>query len=147
MRRRSMRLGALGLVVLSLALVGCGSSDAAASGVRVVAITIDGYHFVPDHFTVRQGETVRFEVTNPDRIGHELFIGTIAEQADRRAAMPTAPADAGGDGTHFGYGLSLPAREAGSFEYHFSSDDDLLIGCHLPGHWEKGMVATIDVEP
>ncbi len=31
--------------------------------------------------------------------------------------------------------------------YVFSAESDLLIGCHIPGHWEHGMVATIDVEP
>lgn len=146
MRRPTVRLGPMGLAIVTAALVGCAAPSEADEGVRVVEITIDGYHFVPDQFSVRQGETVRFEVSNPDRIGHELFIGTIAEQADRRAAMPTAPAEAEG-GTRFGYGLYLPSLERGSFEYHFSSEDDLLIGCHLPGHWEEGMVATIEVEP
>ena len=49
--------------------------------------------------------------------------------------------------THFGYGIYLPAFSDGEFDYVFNSDADLLIGCHLPGHWEAGMVATIAVAP
>lgn len=47
--------------------------------------------------------------------------------------------------SHFGYGIHLPARSDGELDYAFSGDEDLLIGRHLPGHWEAGMVATIDV--
>lgn len=133
-------------------LVGLAAACTAAGGTadrdepRAVEITIDGYHFVPDHFTVTQGETVRFLITNPDDIGHELFIGTVAEQAARRAEGVPGPS-ADDTVSHFGYGIYLPAFADGELDYTFSRDDDLLIGCHLPGHWEAGMVATIDVRP
>ncbi len=130
------------------ALAGCSAVASAPSAgePRVIDITIDGYHFVPDHFTVRVGESVRFRITNPDTIGHELYLGTIEEQADRRIAGVPTPSEESAV-THFGYGIYLPARSGGEFSYMFSSENDLLIGCHLPGHWEEGMVATIDVEP
>ena len=41
---------------------------------------ISGLHFVPDQFDVRVGETIRFVVTNPTDLPHELFIGTMPEQ-------------------------------------------------------------------
>jgi uncharacterized cupredoxin-like copper-binding protein len=95
---------------------------------------------------VHRGDSVRFLISNPDRVGHELFIGSIAEQAMRREAAPSTPPD-GGSVTHFGYGIYVPALTDGELDYAFSNDTDLLIGCHLPGHWEEGMVATIDVQP
>jgi uncharacterized cupredoxin-like copper-binding protein len=85
-------------------------------------------------------------ISNPDTRGHELFIGTIAEQAERREAGPTAPPSAE-DVTHFGYGIYIPPMSGGELDYAFSAETDLLIGCHLPGPWEAGMVATIDVQP
>lgn len=129
-------------------LAGCGTNAATPSAgePRVVEVMIDGYHFVPDHFNVRVGESVRFIVRNPDLIGHELYIGTIEEQAARRHNSDAAPANPE-DVTHFGYGIYLPALTDGEFDYVFGNDGDLLIGCHIPGHWEAGMVATIDVEP
>jgi uncharacterized cupredoxin-like copper-binding protein len=132
---------------LIVGLSGCGGA-AVGDGTepRVIEISIDGFHFVPDHFTVQRGDSVRFLISNPDRVGHELFIGTIAEQAMRREAAPSTPSD-GGSVTHFGYGIYVPALTDGELDYAFSNDTDLLIGCHLPGHWEEGMVATIDVQP
>jgi len=129
-------------------LAGCAASGPTPSAAepRIIDITIDGYHFVPDHFAVHRGESVRFLVSNPDRIGHELFIGTIEEQASRRGTEVASPSDTS-DVAHFGYGIYLPALTDGEFDYVFSAESDLLIGCHIPGHWEHGMVATIDVEP
>ena len=130
------------LIVLS----GCGGAVSVDDGEpRTIEITIDGYHFVPDHFSVRQGESIQFLISNPDTIGHELFIGTIAEQAKRRQAEPSVPAEEEVV-TSFGYGIYIPPLSEGELDYAFSADTDLLIGCHLPGHWEAGMVATIDVQ-
>jgi uncharacterized cupredoxin-like copper-binding protein len=134
-------------VALMVGLSACGGAAVAdRTEPQVIEISIDGFHFVPDHFTVHRGDSVRFLISNPDRVGHELFIGTIAEQAMRREAAPSTPSDVGSV-THFGYGIYVPALTDGELDYAFSNDTDLLIGCHLPGHWEEGMVATIDVQP
>jgi uncharacterized cupredoxin-like copper-binding protein len=146
----STRRGAIRGVAVAAVLLAASACGGAATGVegepRVIEIEIDGFHFVPDHFTVHQDEVVRFMISNPDTRGHELFIGTIAEQAERREAGPTAPPSAE-DVTHFGYGIYIPPMSDGELDYAFSAETDLLIGCHLPGHWEAGMVATIDVQP
>lgn len=145
-----MRAQKVGLAVTAMvAVVGLAACGATAGSIgpaepRTIEINIDGYHFVPDHFEVAAGETVRFMISNPDDIGHELFIGTAAEQADRRASGVAEPSGSA-NVSHFGYGIYLPAFSDGELDYAFSDDEDLLIGCHLPGHWEAGMVATIDV--
>ena len=145
MRSSSHRTRSLIAGAALLLLAGCAASAPAGSAAREIEVTIDGYHFVPDHVEVRQGESVRFLVSNPDDIAHELYIGTIQEQAARREEGAMAPSNDAV--THFGYGIYLPAFSDGEFDYVFNSDADLLIGCHLPGHWEAGMVATIAVAP
>jgi len=40
----------------------------------------------------------------------------------------------------------LGAYSSIDFEYTFSSAQEVMIGCHLPGHWAKGMKATIIVK-
>ncbi len=146
MRNSTHRLATIGLpLAIFVLLAGC-TGNTPTPGPRVIEVTIDGYHFVPDHFTVHRGESVRFLVSNPDRIGHELFIGTIEEQAARRGTKVATPTDIA-DVANFGYGIYLPALTDGEFDYAFTNESDLLIGCHIPGHWEEGMVATIDVEP
>ena len=137
---------AVAAAIAVIGLAGCGASGGPAGPdePRTIEIDIDGYHFVPDHFEVATGESVRFMINNPDDIGYELFIGTAAEQAARRAAGVAEPSGAAAI-SHFGYGIYLPALSDGELDYAFSGEEDLLIGCHLPGHWEAGMVATIDV--
>ena len=145
MHGRNWRVAAAAAIAL-IGLAGCGIAGGPAdpAGPRTIAIDIDGYHFVPDRFEVETGETIRFVISNPDAVGHELFIGTAGEQAARRATGVAEPSDAA-EISHFGYGIYLPAHSDGELDYAFSGDEDLLIGCHLPGHWEAGMVATIDV--
>ena len=145
MHRQNTPLAVIATVAV-IGLAGCGSTGGLAGPGEAtrMEVEIDGYHFVPDHFKVATGESVRFIISNPDDIGHELFIGTAAEQAARRGRGVAEPSGAAGI-SHFGYGIYLSAHSDGELDYAFSGDEDLLIGCHLPGHWEAGMVATIDV--
>jgi uncharacterized cupredoxin-like copper-binding protein len=39
----------------------------------------------------------------------------------------------------------LAAFSTVDFDYHFSNGDEVMIGCHLPGHWAMGMKAAITV--
>jgi uncharacterized cupredoxin-like copper-binding protein len=113
---------------------------------RVIQLTVDGYHFVPDTIEVTLGETVRLVVTNPTDMAHEVYIGTPAEQiADEAAHASTTPLQQPKVTTQYGYGVYLAAYSTVDFRYHFSSRDEVMIGCHLPGHWAKGMKIAITV--
>jgi uncharacterized cupredoxin-like copper-binding protein len=135
---------AIGLTVL----VGC-NLNAGSSGTdqnpTTIRMSIEGYHFVPDHIAVHEGETVRFLITNPTDRAHELFIGTPAEQdADEARHEGASPMEQPGM-SRYGYGIFLPAYGNGEFDYHFTVANGIMIGCHLPGHWAAGMRATITV--
>ena len=73
---------ALLTVGLAFVLVACSPSaarrDVPEGTDRIVEIAIDGMHYVPDRIEVNEGELVAFIVTNPDKIPHELYIGTEA---------------------------------------------------------------------
>jgi uncharacterized cupredoxin-like copper-binding protein len=113
---------------------------------RDIHVSISGLRFVPDHFEVRVGETIRFVVTNPTDVPHELFMGTMAEQlAHHREVMNEPPDQQVQLMQHTGYGIYLIAHDSGQFLYHFSEAGQVTIGCHVPGHWEAGMLATITV--
>lgn len=47
----------------------------------------DGLRFEPAEFTVRAGETVRFEVTSTGQIVHAFFIGDAEAQAAHATDM------------------------------------------------------------
>jgi uncharacterized cupredoxin-like copper-binding protein len=42
-------------------------------------------------------------------------------------------------------GITVEPGERGELTYTFQAGDELLIGCHEPGHYAGGMKITIDV--
>lgn len=132
------------MLALSLVLAACsGSEEAGTRGdeVRTIAVSMtDELRFEPGAFTVAARETVRFVVTNEGQSTHEFLIGDEAAQAGFEEAMQ--------DGMHHGTdaGVSLDPGGSDTFEYTFDqASADLLAGCHEPGHYDGGMVATITV--
>lgn len=137
---------ACGVTLLTAACTVSGAQNGTDASLRVIQLTVDGYRFVPDAIEVTVGETVRFVVSNPTDMAHEVYIGTPAEQAaDEAARASTAPMQQPNITTQYGYGVYLAAYSTVEFRYHFSNRDEVMIGCHLPGHWEKGMKAAITV--
>lgn len=115
---------------------------------RVVQITITGFRFVPDTIDVTRGESVQFVIHNPTDQAHELYIGSPTEQqADETAHASASPMEQPQVSTRYGYGVYLPAYSDSEFRYHFSTGSEVMIGCHLPGHWAAGMKAAITVHP
>jgi uncharacterized cupredoxin-like copper-binding protein len=94
--------------------------------------------FVPDSFEFPAGTTVTFVVENRDPIDHEFLIGDAEVQ------------DAHEEGTEPHHGakpgeISVPAGETRTTTYTFEEPGKLLIGCHLPTHWDYGMRGEITV--
>lgn len=132
------------ILPLSTLIAACSApeeSGRSAEEPRTLAVRMtDELRFEPDAFNVAAGETVRFEVTNESQSTHEFFIGDEAAQAEFEEAMQ-GEMDHGTDA-----GLSLDPGETDSFEYTFDdAGADMLAGCHEPGHYDGGMVATVTV--
>jgi len=114
---------------------------------RVVELSMEEMHFIPDRIEVKAGELVAFVVTNPNDIGHELYIGTEADQMAHHAVHVAVASAGQAQIPHRGYGIFLTPHETGVVSYQFDTPGDIMLGCHLPGHWEAGMVAIVSVEP
>jgi len=124
-------------VLLALALAAC-----ASPGTRTIEVSMtDALRFEPGTIEVAPGETVQFEVTNDGQSVHEFLIGDEGEQA----AFAEEMADDGmAHDTDAGVSVEPGATE--TFEYTFDAGEvDLLAGCHEPGHYDGGMVASIHV--
>jgi uncharacterized cupredoxin-like copper-binding protein len=129
-----------GLVVAGASGIDTGGHSGAQDARTVEVSMTDELRFEPDTITVEPGETVRFVVTNTGESVHEFLIGDEAAQADFEEEM------AGGeemdhDATS---GVSVEPGQTETFDYTFG-DTDILAGCHEPGHYDGGMVATIEV--
>lgn len=122
-----------------------GGPAAPADADRVVAVTTsDDLLFDPAEISVTKGETIEFEVSNPGTLGHEFVIGDDSFQAthaDEMAGMEDdmLPPDEI-------YAISIVSGETRSIAWTFSADGVVRYGCHVPGHYEAGMVGDIMVE-
>lgn len=134
------------VVAVGVALAACSpASDAGATGAAgprtIEVIMSDELRFDPDAIAVSAGETVRFVVTNSGQIVHEFYIGDEAAQAAHEEEMR-----AGGMQHDDPSGISVEPGQTGELEFTFEEAGELLIGCHEPGHYDGGMMATVTVE-
>lgn len=105
-----------------------------ASSPRVVRIVATPQlRFVPDAVTVKQGETILFEVTTMGPIVHEFMVGPAADVA---ADTPGTPEIA-----------ELGMMQTGSLSFTFDGPGPYAFACHVAGHYEAGMRGTINLVP
>lgn len=153
-------------VFIGLAVVACGDSSTeadnndddmdmttsfgepaeAADADRMIEVTAhDDFRFDPAQITVAAGETITFRVTNAGNLPHDFTLGDETTQDEHEAEM--AETAESGEMMHDEPNvLSLPAGETHELTWHFIEPGNLLIGCHEPGHYAAGMIATITVE-
>ena len=131
-------------------------SPGSSAAPREVNIVLKDWIFLPDPVDVVPGETVLLHVVNGGLEIHELVIGDQAVQDAWEAAelatinAPPGPTPA----------VSVPPAVAGIRVVVASGQrvdltwtvpstpadvGRLLLGCHIPGHWAKGMRAGVVV--
>jgi uncharacterized cupredoxin-like copper-binding protein len=138
---RSRILILLCCVAVALAFAGC--SAAAASPRSMTIVMKDDMTFTPSSITVRQGETVAFDVRNQGGIAHEFFVGSAMAQADHETEMMQMSAM----GHDHETGVHVDAGSSKRLAIKFSTPGTFLMGCHEPGHWDAGMLGTVVVQP
>lgn len=154
----------VGVAVLSMALAACSSGStssngaagspsmgsmggmgSSAAGATTVDITAsDTLKFDPSQVTVKAGEPVTFVVTNGGSTIHEFVVGDEALQMADEQQMGS------GGSMSPGMNMDLPALTLSPGETQeatvtFDKPGVLLYGCHQPGHYQGGMVGTINV--
>ncbi|MCV0403008.1 MAG: cupredoxin domain-containing protein [Chloroflexi bacterium] len=131
---------AAGALIMSACASEAGTVDAPR---RVDVVMTDDLRFDPDSIAVREGETVRFTVSNPTALDHEFVIGDSDEQAHHAEEMMS------GEGImHDEEGaIGLAPGESKELVYTFAEAGELEIACHVDGHYEAGMRGAVTVEP
>ena len=146
----------VGLVLLAAGCVGGPAttppiSPGSSAGPRDVNIIAKDYSFLPPEVDLVPGETVMLHVINGGLDVHEVVIGDPAvqdawETAEAAAANPppgptplvTVPAATAG--------VRIVVQSGQRVDLLWTVPEDpgaLLVGCHIPGHWAKGMQAAI----
>ena len=131
-----------GLVAGALCLllggsVACGEASAGQPEVRTIEVTMRHSRFEPDRIEVGPGEAVRFVVRNADPIDHEFILGDevvqLLHERGTEAHHPPRPGE-----------MSVAAGMSAITTYVAPHEPGtVLLGCHLPGHWDYGMRADV----
>jgi uncharacterized cupredoxin-like copper-binding protein len=158
-RRRQTGLAALAAGLLVSA---CSGAPAATPPIspgtpdrpREVNIIAREYEFLPPVVEFVPGESVVLHVINGGLEVHEAIIGDTAVQA----AWESAEAEAANPPPGPTPMVSVPPEQAGlrivvtsgqrvdvnwTVPADAASAGDFFVGCHIPGHWEKGMVVPV----
>jgi plastocyanin len=153
------------LVVLLSATVACEAGPAAATPQpsagssdrpREVNLVMRDYSFAPDPVDLIPGETVRLQVVNAGLDWHEAVVGDQAVQDAWEVAegatvgAPPGPTPVVSVAPELA-GLRIVVPSGGRVDAIWTVPSDpaevgrLLIGCHIPGHYAKGMRAGIRI--
>ncbi len=164
-RRPATLALAVAAAVFAVGLAACDAGAAPATppivpgsstSPREVNIVMKDWIFLPDPVDVVPGETVLLHVVNGGLEIHELVIGDLAVQdAWEAAELATINAPPGPTPV-----VSVPPDVAGirlvvasgqradviwQVPTSAADVDRLLLGCHIPSHWQKGMRARVIV--
>jgi len=163
---RSLRIVALtaGLLVLLVVVAGCDAGAPAptpkitpgtSATPREVNIIARDYAYVPSTVDLVPGETVLLHVVNGGLVIHEAILGDMkAQLAWEEAELVTVGAPPGPtpfvpDPAGFN-GVRAVAASGQRVDVTWTVPVDAasaasgwFVGCHIPGHWAKGMVVPV----
>lgn len=101
----------------------------------------DSMRFIPDQLTVKQGETIRFQVKNIGQKKHEFVLGTQKELEEHNKLMQKFPGMEHDDANM----ISVAPGQTGEVIWHFTKTGKVNFACLLPGHFDAGMKGEIRV--
>lgn len=117
-----------------------GSMEKVSRTIKITAL--DTMRYDKKSIQAKPGETIRFVVTNAGKIKHEFTIGTREEQLEHAEMMASMPGMKHEDGNS----VSLEPGETKELIWQFGNAGAVEIACHLPGHYEAGMKAKVNVK-
>lgn len=123
-----------------VALAACGGTDGGSSvqpaeGGILVNVTLTEFSVEMDRTDIPVGVPVTFAITNEGTIEHNIVLepaGAVDEPLESDDRDPARADD-------------LNSGETGSFTVTFEQSGDYQLGCHIPGHYEAGMVQAFTV--
>jgi uncharacterized cupredoxin-like copper-binding protein len=129
-------------------------SAGSSSAPREVNVIAKDWQFVPDPVDLVLGETVLFHFVNGGLEIHEAVIGDAAVQDAWEVAeaatvghppgpTPVVSVPPAVEGLRVVIASGQRVDVVWTVPMATGADAPLLIGCHIPGHWAKGMVVPV----
>ena len=89
----------------------------------------DNLNFIPGSVPVAKGETVTFQIHNVGKAEHEFMVGPMAAAFADKEGTPEVAGIKGG--------------QTGTLTVTFDKNGQFAFACHMPGHYEHGMIGFI----
>lgn len=119
-----------------------GKPGVAAKVTRTIAVDMkDDMRFHSTDLTVKQGETIRFVVTNSGKVKHEMVLGTEKELKEHYEVMKKNPEMEHEDPNM----VTVAPGKTGQIIWHFTSAGKVDFACLQPGHYDAGMKGLVNV--
>ena len=130
---------------------------------RTIEIKMYDNYYEPKEIKIKKGETIKFIVHNYGELVYEFNIATkemhikhqpemmkmveneilFADRIDKKKMKEMAKKDHSMGHSHSNSVLLEPNQSA-ELIWKFSTDTNLEAACNVPGHYESGMVASIN---
>jgi len=141
-----------------------GEKGKASNVDRIIKVTMHDNYFEPKKLKIKKNETIKFIVKNEGELVHEFNIATkemhlkhqpemlmmveneilLADKIDKKKMMEMAKKNPSMAHKHSNSVL-LPPGASAELIWKFNNSVDIEAACNIPGHYEVGMVAKIDI--
>lgn len=117
-------------------------ADASEAGRTITIEATDDMTFDPPTVEVSAGEVVTFEVTNVGLLPHDFTLGDEEAQEEHAAEMAEMDEEMAHTEPN---SMTIDAGQTASLTWRFTEGGEILYGCHQPGHYESGMVGSVEI--
>ena len=131
---------------------------------RIIKVKMYDNYYEPNSFQIKAGETIKFEVENMGELVHEFNIANkmmhmkhqpemermveneilLADSIDREKMKKMAKMDKAMGHSHSNSVLLAP-KEKEDIIWKFDNAVNIEIACNVPGHYQVGMIAKVDI--
>ena len=132
---------------------------------RIIKVKMYDNYYEPNLFSIKSGETIKFEVENFGELVHEFNIGNMMMHEKHQLEMEKmveneilfpdyinkekmkkmAKIDKSMGHSHSNSVLLAP-KEKGNLIWKFHNAINIEIACNVPGHYQAGMIAKVTIK-
>ncbi len=142
-----------------------GSKGSESEVNRTIKVIMYDNYYEPNSISVKAGETIKFEIENVGELVHEFNIANkmmhikhqpemermveneilLADKIDKVKMKKMAKIDKSMAHSHSNSVLLEP-KQKGNIIWKFDNAANIEIACNVPGHYQAGMIAQVDID-
>ena len=132
---------------------------------RIIKVIMYDNYYEPNSFQIKAGETIKFEVENAGELVHEFNIANkmmhikhqpemekmveneilLANSIDKVKMKKMSKMDKSMGHSHSNSVLLEP-KQKGHIIWKFENAVNIEVACNVPGHYQAGMIAKVNIK-